>query len=55
MEGSGGEVSLWYDNFLGTGLLFEGRNEVLDENIKIQDLVVNDRWNMQCLQLMLGS
>lgn len=49
-----GNISLWYDNFLSVGPLFELDIEVEDPNIRLKELVANDRWEVERLQRLMG-
>lgn len=42
-----GKISFWFDHFLVNGPLFREVSEVVEPDLMIQDLVVENYWDVQ--------
>lgn len=49
-----GNISLWFDNFLSIGPLFELGIEVEEPNTILNEMVVNDRWVDDRIKNLMG-
>lgn len=49
-----GCVSMWFDNFMTAGPLHELVEGVEEPYIRVQELIINDSWDVEGLQLLLG-
>ncbi|KAG6673010.1 hypothetical protein I3842_16G088800 [Carya illinoinensis] len=50
-----GGISFWYDKFFESGPLCEAGYTVVDEQIKLKDLIVQNEWDVERIQQLVGS